>query len=304
MPDDLTPPSPDMVCVPTTESCFNGIDDDCDGHIDCDDPDCTSVAVCVPPVTGAFVVGTTLATASLCPTSYTSLEVIDSGLSAAGNCSSGCSCGSTCIDSLYHFGSAAGNCPNTDNENSFSQVSNDACHNWNSGQWDNTLDVHQLSTPANCLASGTALVPTASWAASKRVCSTPTHGGGCSGGNWCVPITPGPNCEVAAGSATCDTGYNAVSGPWYTGYTDTRSCSCNCGAPTGSCGTQVTLYTDGNCTNGAAQFAANASNNINCSVGAQYLSARINATLTCGSPSYTPNGALTPTGLQTLCCAP
>jgi hypothetical protein len=290
--------------VPTTENCFNGIDDDCDGHTDCDDPDCTTIAVCVPPVTGTFVVGTTLATASLCPTSYSSLEVIDSGLTAASNCSTGCSCGVTCMTQLHHFGNA-GNCPNTDNENQFALPNNTSCTSWNSGQWDGTLDVHQLSTPAMCQNGGSPILPTVSWASSSRVCSTALAGGGCSNGYLCVPVTPGPKCEVAAGAHGCDTGYNAVTGPWYTGFTDTRGCSCSCGAPTGSCGTTVTLYTNNACTAGATGFAANASNNINCSAGGPFLSARINATPTCGSPTYNPeSGALTPTGLQTLCCAP
>jgi len=33
------------ICVPTTEDCSNGIDDDCDGLVDGDDPDCP---ICVP----------------------------------------------------------------------------------------------------------------------------------------------------------------------------------------------------------------------------------------------------------------
>ncbi|HEX6837346.1 MAG TPA: hypothetical protein VF334_12280, partial [Polyangia bacterium] len=279
----------------------NGVDDDCDGHVDCDDPDCTTLAVCVPPVTGAFVVGTTLDPVSLCPGSYSSLEVIDSGLGAAANCSTGCSCGVTCMTQLGSFGNA-GNCPNTDNENQIAVVTNTMCSSWNT--WDGTLDVHPLVTPATCQAGGTPLLPTVSWSASKRVCSTALHGGGCSGGKLCVPITPAPNCEVAAGTHSCDPGYNAVAGPWYTGYSDTRSCSCSCGAPSGSCGSTVTLHTDKNCSNGATGFAAN---NISCTGnGGPFFSARIESTApTCGAPTYNPEtGALTPTGLQTLCCAP
>src|SRR5437660_588545 len=52
--DSRTIDSPvgDGNCTPTgAESCFNGIDDDCNGHIDCDDPACTGgtapVAECV-----------------------------------------------------------------------------------------------------------------------------------------------------------------------------------------------------------------------------------------------------------------
>ena len=303
-PPDLTPPADLAKCVPTTENCFNGVDDDCDGHIDCDDSDCTTIAVCVPPVTGSFVVGTTLATASLCPQSYTSLEVIDSGLTAAPNCSTGCSCGMTCQTQIGHFNNAA-NCPNTDDENQLAVLTNTGCASWN--QWNGAYDVHMLFTPPTCQAGGTPLLPTASWAASKRVCSTATIGGGCSGGNLCVPITPGPNCEVTAGSQACDPGYNAVAGPWYTAYTDTRVCSCSCGAPTsGSCGSSVTLYTDASCSAGALTTSAAASNNFNCSTGAtSYFSGKIAITApTCGSPIYNEQGQLTPTGPQTLCCVP
>src|SRR5262249_54718008 len=153
------------------------VDDDCDGHVDCDDPDCTTIAVCVPEVTGPFVVGTTLDPISLCPQSYSSLEVVNSGLNAAApNCSTGCSCGVSCFTQLYSFGNAA-NCPNTDNENQFALINNTMCTSWNN--WDGTLDVHQLTTPATCQKNGTPVLPTVSWAASKRVCSTALHGGGC-----------------------------------------------------------------------------------------------------------------------------
>jgi hypothetical protein len=300
---DLAPP-PDLAhCVPAAENCFNGIDDDCDGHIDCDDPDCTTIAVCVPPVTAPFVVGTTLDPVSLCPTSYSSLEVIDSGLTAAANCSTGCSCGVTCQTQIGSFGNF-GNCPNTDNENQIAVLYNTMCQSFNT--WDGTLDVHQLVTPASCLNGGNPVLPTVSWATSKRVCSTALHGGGCTGGNWCVPITPASKCEVAAGTQTCDAGYNAVGGPWYTGYGDTRGCSCSCGAPSGSCGTTVSLHSDTGCTSAATTFAATATNNITCSAGGPFHSGRIEITApTCGAPTYNPEtGALTPTGLQTLCCVP
>ena len=124
-----------------------------------------------------------------------------------------------------------------------------------------------------------------------------------------MPVTPGPSCEIAAGSHACDPGYTATS-PWYTGLTDTRTCSCSCGAVTsGSCGTTVTLYTDTNCSTGALTTTATASNNFNCNTGGtSYFSGKIvltGAAPMCGPPTYNPEGGqLTPTGQQTLCCVP
>jgi hypothetical protein len=293
-------------CAPTAESCFNGVDDDCDGLIDCADPDCVTIAVCVPPVTAPFVVGSTLDDPmSLCPAAYSKLEVIHSGPNDPG-CTmlppsmGGCDCSMVCHTQVRYFFSG---CPNTDNENQLAVVQNTGCASWST--WNNTLDVEGLATPLSCTVSGTTTKIGATWAKSKEFCSTTQHGGGCSGGNWCVPATPGPSCEVAAGAQTCDPGYNAVTGPWYTDVDDTRSCQCQCGAPTGSCGTTVTLYSDNGCTSGATSFSAAGANNINCGVGGTFHSGKINvAPAACGTPIVHEAGGLAGTGQQTLCCVP
>jgi hypothetical protein len=38
-----------ICCVPSFESCTNGVDDDCDGLADCADPDCADQAICCVP---------------------------------------------------------------------------------------------------------------------------------------------------------------------------------------------------------------------------------------------------------------
>ena len=53
-------------CVPRTEDCYNGADDDCDGLADCANPDCVPTTICVPRPYGP--VGTTIAANGTAPT--------------------------------------------------------------------------------------------------------------------------------------------------------------------------------------------------------------------------------------------
>jgi hypothetical protein len=68
----------------------------------------------------------------------------------------------------------------------------------------------------------------------------------------------------------------------------------------------VSLHTDNNCTSAATNFSAAGANNINCNAGGPFHSGRIEiAAPTCGAATYNPEtGALTGTGVQTLCCVP
>jgi hypothetical protein len=102
-------------CASTVENCFNGIDDNCNGLVDCADPMCTGgttpIAECVPDP-GAALSGT-LST-STCPASYPTATALYAGM-VAGTCAGGtCSClnglngPATCSAVMRSEGGAAG----------------------------------------------------------------------------------------------------------------------------------------------------------------------------------------------------
>jgi len=74
----------------STENCFNGTDDDCDGSIDCEDPDCGPVAQCVPLDFAGARLGVVVTGGTACPSGFNDLTGIYMGLT--GGACTGCSC--------------------------------------------------------------------------------------------------------------------------------------------------------------------------------------------------------------------
>jgi hypothetical protein len=302
---DLTP-----VCVPKTEDCFNGVDDDCDGKTDCADSDCTAGAVCVPAVGAAFTAGITVADTSFCPGSFASRSVFHGGLSpAVTTCpANGCSCapGINCGSVLYNYTSAAA-C-NMGSEASSIVSPRSTCSSFIG--WNGTVATDPIvvvSGGASCGPSGTSTVPAQSWGSSRQFCKATQIGGGCAAGKVCVPAVAAPRCEIADGTVACDPGYDPVAGPLYKDFSDTRTCTCSCPpASGGSCGaTTIGLYTGANCT--GTLTSVNGGVVANCNVaGGPYVSTRINggSLPTCGAALGKLGGALTGTGPQTVCCVP
>jgi hypothetical protein len=158
---------------------------------------------------------------------------------------------------------------------------------------------------STCGANGTSARSATQWSASDRFCQATAQGGGCAPGNVCVPKLSVPTCELADGAVACDAGYTAVAGPWYTGFTDGRSCSCACGSPSGgSCGATFSFYTSNDCS-GSAGLTMSASQS-QCNVTTAFHSVRLTggALPSCGAAGATVSGALSGSGQQTLCCRP
>lgn len=230
-------PSPQSI-----ENCFNGVDDDGDGAIDCADADCGPIAVCVPDPTMAadFRLGTMISEGRDCPASYNGERIeVHSGL-VGGGCT-GCSCSAsvTCSVDLYRY-EVDQACPG--NERTLlgtmtwtypdEQKSSCLLGNENTGKGYASAAV---VTNHPCVPQGTPTVPPPTWDNNAAFCPTGSRGGGCAGGAVCVPRAR-TYCVAAEGEKTCPTGFTK-NVDWFKGFRDTRTCgACQCGAQTpGSC---------------------------------------------------------------------
>jgi hypothetical protein len=306
-------------CVKTgPEDCFNGIDDDCDGAIDCADSDCgASVATCVAldPTSGKIGVS---AGVGSCPSGYPSASPILGGLNP-GTCA-GCNCTAgptTCTTTVYGY---------KDVTTCTSQATGISVGTWKPGaegaMCQSTVDwtpvglggatagiaIDAFTPNESCSVSGSPTITVSTWTASLDFCSAAKVGGGCGTGRVCVPAPPSDAslCELFTGAHACPTGSSGSD--WYTGYSGALGCgACGC-TPTGSCnGVTLGYGKNGSC-NDIGMIPGKRSvcfsdptlypMNELMSPSVQILGT---ATQSC-SASAPVSGTLTPTGRQTLCC--
>jgi len=314
----------DAGCVfQSAEDCFNGIDDDCNGHTDCDDPACTPSTVCVPAAgSNGFVAGAYVDPAAGCPARFDAGgTAINATLNPGAGCT-GCSCiaGITCSANLFKYASSAA-------------CGLDALLTGGTiaGGISSTLAAGTTTATASCLAStftsttqarigpyvatnlpcaprGTPTLAPPTWGTSRKYCSAGSIGGGCSPGYVCVPKAAPNHCVLALGARACPAGYTKdAAGSWYTGFTDTRTCSaCTCGTQTpGSCTPlQASFYFGTSTTCNAGVHRSGGSGSQVCTFSNDCASAGFAGTPTpptCPGVS-TATGATTATGEQTLCC--
>ena len=307
-PRDGSADSPDATCHPaSTELCFNGIDDDCDGLADCADPTCASVAVCVPVGT-AFSLGITVTAGSPCPIGFQvgTPTVINQGVTGDASCN-GCTCSvaSHCSTTLSAYPSTTA-CTGTpvvlaSLDETSKCVSFPTSHA-------GLPHVDNFAYSATCSGGGAAVPSTWGWSTTMKFCPADPPGGGCKAGYACVHKSPTTYCEIGSGS--CSAGFTAVTGgTWYTSATDNRAC--------GSCGCTITAA--GNCSKSdvlehpANECAVTNPTSFVLPQGdrcdgfgetSEFTTADLSVTntpSTCAG-STTMSGAVTPTGAETVCC--
>jgi hypothetical protein len=310
-PIDAGPEVP--ACVPKTEDCFNGTDDDCDGMPDCADPDCTPTAVCVPRPSGD--VGTTVP--ALCPPGFATPTSYGSNLQAGGTACTGCSCGggavTSCSSMLTTYTSQA-DCLAGVNGRAAASVSSTTPDCFTPDN--NTPNVYGAglspwavgTTP--CVPSGAPVKPPASFATTSIFCKASRVSDvgktGCAAGFVCAPKPASGACVLLADTAACPTG-TKLSSVLYTSLQDGRTCSaCSCTLKGASCDSLTLMMgSDYSCGVDMADIKAGAptcmtkqANGVY-TPGYQLLGTPTNGTCT---PASTVSGTVTPVGGRALCC--
>jgi hypothetical protein len=228
-PDLATGPDLWTGCVPTgVENCFNGIDDDCNGHIDCDDGACAPIARCVPTVAGPFAYVTQEPSNGACPTDTTSGGTHYASNPSGGGCNAGgCGCDTHGCSTTALLDV---NCPSGSGSGTVGTAVNDVCNMSLHGL--NNLYVPPPTGTISCASNGSATPVSPPVLTKMLECGVSAVGAGCTSGHVCAPIGA-QQCVAAGGAQTCPAGY-PTGATWYSSFTDNRVCSCSC-APS-SCG--------------------------------------------------------------------
>ncbi|MBV9947339.1 MAG: hypothetical protein JOZ69_10860 [Myxococcales bacterium] len=323
------------------EDCTNGIDDNCDGKIDCADPQCGAYTCAAPvPSTGGWAgpvalwQGAPTATAPACPALYSSPQGGNAGLVApAATCGNG-SCtatGQVCsLPGSFHMDqqcqqnpACASVTPATDG--SCTNVPSNVCGTQGSFNLGTT---GPTATGGSCVqVPGTVSKAPVSWTNAVQTCAYAGRvdiGGGCpAASQQCVqkPNPSGANpfhttlCIFTTATptpATCPAGYASTAAPtvFYTGTPmDTRGCtlpSCGSAPSQGTCSGTIAVFGGGNCSATMATYTLGTSCLMSYNLGANPASVRASYTVTPGSCSVTaqaaPTGTVTPVGPVAVCC--
>jgi hypothetical protein len=308
-------------CASTIEICEDGIDNNCDGLIDCADPQCSGPAdgrECVaPPPAGWTLVAFAPGDAAACPAgSKETAKVEEAATSADPHCACDCDCAGAENNPCVHgpltvkIGS---NCSAV----TLNLTVTGGCDplgvkfNQNYGSVKGTpIGVVPIDLP------GTGVRPGLQDGAKGTVCAPDNSmAAGCTGGGACLPKTTASSaCIESPADVVCPPGpYNkrrVVGAPG--AVDDQRTCTaCTCTSGAASCSAPTFAgYPDGNCTTASA--TATLGNNVCAQTPGQsgwdtddhfvYASNPANPTCTLKGNQPDVVGTVKPASPSTICC--
>ena len=315
---DATPPSDASgdACGPV-EICNDGIDNNCNGRLDCDDPACSPGWTCTPAAVpaGWHVVEFTETTRPPCSSGYANPTPVLDGLNAA-PASCDCSCAITepgsCTSGTFTAKAGSGGGLGCNLLSNTYQADSGTCAGgppYMPGLAGSVQVVPAPYTPGSC--SADAGVTKGSIGSNEgRTCGVAeATGGGCAQGGVCAPAaTSGAVCIARSGDVACPSGYAHKYGVG-DGIDDSRTCSgCSCKGTTGSCSDiKLSLFTDPKC-GAAGELTLDVDGGCNPVGGspmATYRAYHYEAAVTgesCSAGTATPSGGVSLLDPQTVCC--
>ena len=309
---------------PTVEICDNGVDDTCDGLIDCADPACQSGWTCTPSAVppGWALVEYAEMSQPDCSVGYAApsdaLEGPDGkpatcacacDVAGIGSCESG--------DFTVTPNVATPTCtglPVT------SPASGGACSPAAAKYTAHAGGMLQVApvpyTPGSCTPAPSGTPPPVEYAGEGRICTATQTGAGCPSGGVCAPA-PGSAfdlCIVASGAQPCPSGFTNAHSVG-SGVTDDRGCTpCTCGGATAQCANaSLTLFTASDCSMGAQSLpAANTcvafpSMTMGGGGNGTFVAYEYSAVVqgeSCPPSAVSAKGGVSLAGIQTVCCRP
>ena len=292
------------------EICDDGIDNDCNGDVDCQDSACGGFS-CQDAPAGWTAVGFAAAERPSCPSgeSESDLKVV----SGDGSATCACSCnavGGSCATNDFALKltteNTCGVAPTMANipPSAANCTALGASINVPGGAFAKIAGV----PPASCAASAS---PTGGLLTSGRLCQANRFGTGCAPDQVCAPKpSKGINgCVTKTGADACPAGFGKRSTAGAVA-TDGRTCTgCVCAPPAPCSGGSVSVYDGSMCkTNGVSQGATGITGACAATSDSGFTATHFKSTPAvggcAGTPTTpaTPGGALTFTEQRTVCC--
>ncbi len=316
-PVEAAPPGNDG-CA-SAEICDNGIDDNCNGLVDCADPACaawTCLAAAIPA--GWSVVELDTSASSACASTYPKATAYYGGTfpPAMCSCTSELTTPGSCTNGAIEITAGPG-CATIDagaTGQSGACVALGSSHEFTPPPGTQIAVAPAPYAAGTCTTKPTATIPPVT--PLGQICQAgESVGMGCTNGGSCVPAiaTDAKVCILHDVTVACPTGigFDHVQAV-YRQMTDARGCTaCTATPPTATCASpELSFYTDPACSEGAASINANGA----CvpfppppggDPTPTYESIRYTATVageTCTAPAVSPTGTVTLSDGVTLCC--
>ena len=296
-----------------TEECFNGIDDDGDGVVDCTDSDCSALARC-----------------AVLPDGFEAFASLRLGEEAAGPCGDG-------FDASVEGGLApvlpAASCSACGCHAPTGQIcaepfnirewEQDACTSGFFGTWhlyggqkcgwiniDPATHVAaevRMATGGSCTAVvAVADGAPASFGIEARICKSQGRANCETPGAACIPVAA--TCVIANGDRVCPTEYAEKTVVFTGGFADDRDCEeCSCGAPSAvPCVVTTDFHHDNKCTDLDFTWVHDSSCAPSFMNAPRYYKVRSavpDQESSCAPVGGAPTGSVTPLGPVTVCCS-